>query len=137
VTHLAANRDNQRARIHELGVLLPWAARQRPGILIGDFNAQPDAIELEPVRTRYRDAWADAAAQGHVVGVASGATRPGRRLARIDYVFYESGTNLILESAEVLDVSNLDGRGEVSDHFPVSATFRKSDVGSHFPRAWR
>jgi hypothetical protein len=50
-------------------------------------------------------------------------------------VFYEPASSLILESAEVLDVSNLDGRGEVSDHFPVSATFRKSAVGGHFPRA--
>ena len=31
VTHLAANRENQRDRIHELGVLLPWAAQQGPG----------------------------------------------------------------------------------------------------------
>jgi endonuclease/exonuclease/phosphatase family metal-dependent hydrolase len=138
VTHLAANRDNQRDRIHELAVLLPWTAQQGPGILMGDLNAQPDSVELAPVRARYRDAWADAAAHGHVAGVVSGTTRPGRRLSRIDYVFYEPGSSLILESAEVLDVSNLDGRGEVSDHFPVSATFRKSAVGgSHFPPASR
>ena len=104
---------------------------------MGDLNAQPDSVELAPVRARYRDAWADAAAHGHVTGVASGSTRPGRRLSRIDYVFYEPASSLILESAEVLDVSNLDGRGEVSDHFPVSATFRKSAVGGHVPRASR
>ena len=47
-------------------VLLPWAARQGPGILIGDLNAEPDADELGPVMDRYRDAWADAAAaRGH------------------------------------------------------------------------
>jgi endonuclease/exonuclease/phosphatase family metal-dependent hydrolase len=134
VTHLAANRDNQRGRIRELGVLLPWTARQGPGILMGDLNAQPDSVELEPVRARYRDAWADAAAHGRAAGVVSGATRPGRRLSRIDYIFYEPGTHLVLEAAEVLDVSNLDGLGEVSDHFPVSATFGKNGVGSHFPR---
>jgi endonuclease/exonuclease/phosphatase family metal-dependent hydrolase len=135
VTHLAANRDNQRDRIQELGVLLPWTAQQGPGILMGDLNAQPDSVELAPVRARYRDAWAEAAAHGHVAGVASGATRPGRRFSRIDYVFYEPATSLILESAGVLDVSDLDGRGEVSDHFPVSATFRKDGAGA--PRASR
>lgn len=128
VTHLTANRDNQRGRIHELGVLLPWTAQQGPGILMGDLNALPDSVELEPVRARYRDAWLDASARARAVGVTSGATRPGRRLSRIDYIFYEPATHLTLESAEVLDVSNLDGLGEVSDHFPVSATFRKTGV---------
>ena len=128
VTHLAANRDNQRDRIHELSVLLPWASRQGPGILIGDLNAQPDSVELGPVMAHYRDAWAEAAQHGRAAGVITGSTRPGRRVSRIDYVLYHPSLDLALESAEILDVSNLDGRGEVSDHFPVSATFRR--VGS-------
>ena len=76
VTHLAANRDNQRDRIDELGVLLPWTAQQGPGILMGDFNAQPDSVELGPVRARYRDAGRTPAARprgrcrfgGHTTG---------------------------------------------------------------------
>lgn len=125
VTHLAANRENQRARVRELGALLPWAAHAGRGLLIGDLNAQPDAGELAPVLAAYRDAWADAAAKGTTRGVASGSTRPGRRISRIDYVLYDPAADLVLESAEVVDVSSESSFGEVSDHHPVVATFRR------------
>lgn len=126
VTHLAANRENQQDRIHELAVLLPWVARHGPGMLIGDLNAQPQASELERLMVRYRDAWAEAAAGGRALGVASGSTRPGRRVSRIDYVLYEPAVSLALEAVEVLDVSDLPGFGEVSDHHPVVAAFTRS-----------
>jgi endonuclease/exonuclease/phosphatase family metal-dependent hydrolase len=126
VTHLAANRQNQRDRIHELAVLLPWAAQQGPGLLIGDFNAQPDAEELGPVKARYRDAWAEAASRGRAGGVASGSTRPFGRVSRIDYVLYEPTVRLAVDSVEVVDVSASSPSGEVSDHHPVVATFRRA-----------
>jgi endonuclease/exonuclease/phosphatase family metal-dependent hydrolase len=126
VTHLAANRENQPDRIREIAALLPWAARHGPAILIGDLNATPEANELGPVMARYRDAWAEAAARGRAFGVASGSTRPGRRVSRIDYVLYEPKVGLALESAEIVDVSTLPGLGEVSDHHPVVATFRRN-----------
>ena len=129
VTHLAANRENRRDRIREIAALLPWAARHGPGILIGDLNAPPEASELGPVLERYRDAWAEAAAQGRTAGVASGSTRPGRRVSRIDYVLYDPKVDLALESAAVVDVSALPGFGEVSDHHPVVATFRWNASG--------
>jgi endonuclease/exonuclease/phosphatase family metal-dependent hydrolase len=128
VTHLAANRQNQADRIRELAVLLPWAARQGPGLLIGDLNAQPDADELIPLMTRYRDAWAEAAARGRAGGVASGSTRPFGRVSRIDYILYEPKVHLTLDSAEVVDVSALSHSGEVSDHHPVVATFLRNPV---------
>ena len=130
VTHLAANRQNQPDRIRELGVLLPWAAQQGPGLLIGDLNAQPDADELAPVRARYRDAWVDAAGSGRAGGVASGSTRPGGRVSRIDYVLFEPTLSLVLDSASVVDVSALSPSGEVSDHHPVVATFRRAAVAA-------
>jgi len=130
VTHLAANRQNQQDRIRELAVLLPWAAQQGPGVLVGDLNAQPDAEELRPVMARYRDAWAEAAASGRAGGIASGSTRPGGRVSRIDYVLYDGGHVLTLDSAAVIDVTALSTSGEVSDHFPVVATFRTSTPAS-------
>lgn len=135
VTHLEANRQNQAERIRQLAVLLPWAARHGPGILIGDFNATPEANELGPVMARYRDAWAEAAARGRAGGVASGSTRPGRRVSRIDYVLYEPNVNLTLESAEVVDASALPGLGELSDHQPVVATFRRNPPAHASPAA--
>ena len=126
VTHLSANQENQPDREREIATLLPWAARQGPGLLIGDLNARPDASELGPVMARYRDAWADAAAHGRAGGVASGSTRPGGRVSRIDYVFYAPEVDLTLDSVEIVDTSTLPGLGEVSDHHPVVATFRRN-----------
>jgi endonuclease/exonuclease/phosphatase family metal-dependent hydrolase len=124
VTHLAPNRDQQALRARQFAALLPWAAPRGPGILIGDLNAEPDASELAPAFARYRDAWAEAARRGIARGVATGQTRP-HRVSRIDYVLYAPGINLTLESVEVVDTSTL-GLGEVSDHNPVVATFRRA-----------
>ena len=126
VTHLAANRQNQAGRVREIAALLPWAARQGPGLLMGDLNARPEASELVPVMARYRDAWADAAAGRRAHGVLSGSTRPGRRVSRIDYVLYAPDVDLTLQSVEVVDPSTLPGLGGVSDHHPVVVTFRGS-----------
>jgi len=128
VTHLSANQENQPEREREIATLLPWAARHGPGFLIGDLNARPEASELGAVMERYRDAWADAAARGRAGGVASGSTRPGRRVSRIDYVFYAPAVDLTLDSVEIVDTSTLPGLGEVSDHHPVVATFRRTPL---------
>jgi len=123
VTHLAANRQQQADRARELGALLPWAAQHGRGLLIGDFNAEPNADELRPALARYRDGWADAAARGKTGGFATGQTRP-HRVSRIDYVLYSPEIALTLESVDAIDTSAL-GLGEVSDHNPVVATFRR------------
>ena len=124
VTHLAPNRDQQALRAQQFAALLPWAAPRGPGMLIGDLNAEPDAGELGPVFARYRDAWAEAAARGITRGVATGQTRP-HRVSRIDYVLYAPKIELTLESVEAVDTTTL-GLGEVSDHNPVVATFRRT-----------
>ena len=77
LTHLTAYRRNQAHRIKQIDTLLPWAARQGPGILMGDLNAWPGTIELTSILARYRDAWGDARERGLNKGVASGSTRPG------------------------------------------------------------
>lgn len=123
VTHLAANRQNQADRVREIGILLPWAKRLGPGILVGDLNAEAEASELTPLFASYLDGWPEAAARGAARGVANGATRPNGR-SRIDYVLYAPRTNLVMESLEVVDTMTL-GLGEVSDHNPVIATFRR------------
>ena len=124
VTHLSPNRQGQADRERELAVLLPWAAEQRAGVLVGDLNAPADAPELAPVFARYLDGWADAAARGRIDGVPTGSTRPGRRGSRIDYVLPVRWLGLPLESVGVIDTATL-GLGEVSDHHPVVATFRR------------
>jgi endonuclease/exonuclease/phosphatase family metal-dependent hydrolase len=123
VTHLTAYRRNQAHRIKQLDTLLPWAAEQGPGILLGDFNAWPGTIEVASILTKYRDAWGDAHERGLNKGIASGSTRPGSE-SRIDFVLYAPDSPLLLESVDVIDTSTT-GSVEVSDHRPVSATFRR------------
>ena len=125
VTHLSANQENQPMREREIATLVPWAMHQGPGILVGDFNARPEATELGAVTARYRDAWAEASAHGRTGGVTSGSTRPFGRVSRIDYVFYAPEGHLTLDSVDIVDTSTL-GLGEVSDHHPVVATFRRT-----------
>ncbi len=126
VTHLSANQENQPNRARELTALLPWAGRRGAAIVMGDLNALPDALELGPVLGRFRDAWRDASAHGLARGVESGATRPGRRGARIDYVFYAPAAGLEVESVDVVDTSSGPDVIEVSDHRPLVATFRRT-----------
>jgi endonuclease/exonuclease/phosphatase family metal-dependent hydrolase len=123
VTHLTAYRRNQAHRIKQLETLLPWAAGQGPGILMGDFNAWPGTVEVASMLAQYRDAWGDAHERGLNKGIPSGSTRPGSE-SRIDFVLYAPDSPLMLESVDVVDTSS-DGSVEVSDHRPVSATFRR------------
>ncbi len=123
VAHLTANGENQPTREREVAALMPWARRLRAAIVMGDLNALPDASEMAPLQSAYRDAWPEAARHNRASGVVSGATRPGRRLARIDYVFYDPD-GLTLDAVDVVDTSASSGLTEVSDHRPVIATFR-------------
>lgn len=128
VTHLEAARSKPEERARELGVLLPWAARQGPGVLVGDFNAPPDAMELGTVMESYHDAWAEAAAMGRTGGITTGSTRPGRRISRIDYVFFTPGLELTLESVDIVATVTPPWLHEPSDHHPVVATFRRDSL---------
>ncbi len=123
VTHLTAFRRNQAHRIKQIEALLPWASRHGPNILMGDLNAWPGTIELTAILAHYRDTWLEASQRGINKGVSSGSTRPGAE-SRIDFVLYSPDAPLTLESVDVVDTSS-PGSVEVSDHRPVSATFRR------------
>lgn len=121
VSHLASGSTASTDRAAQLAQLLPWARGQgTPRILIGDFNAQPGASELQPVAAEYRDAWNDAVAAGLARGVVTGDSRV--RGGRLDYVLYVG--DLQVDSAEIVDTTQLLGiRTEVSDHRPVVVRF--------------
>jgi len=124
-THLANGRTqrNIRDRTRQLGKLLPWAdALGVPRVLLGDFNARPDAAELAPIAKQYRDAWLEAQSSGAARGVGDGATRT-RGTSRVDFIFYTPGSGLRLESVETVDTRSLIGV-VASDHRPVVASFR-------------
>jgi endonuclease/exonuclease/phosphatase family metal-dependent hydrolase len=116
-THLVSGAARLNDRVRQLQELLPWAGTLgTPRVLMGDFNARPDAPEMAPVFGEYRDAWADAVAAGTARGVLSGDTRI--RGGRIDYVLY-TGDRLRVLDAEILDTA-------ASDHRPVIVRFGAS-----------
>jgi endonuclease/exonuclease/phosphatase family metal-dependent hydrolase len=121
VTHLASGSAAGPDRSAQLAQLLPWATGQgTPRILIGDFNAQPGASELQPIATEYRDAWNDAVTAGLARGVVTGDSRV--RGGRLDYVLYAGEVQV--DSAEIVDTTQLLGiKTEVSDHRPVVVRF--------------
>lgn len=113
-THLASGAAQLANRTTQVSQLLSWAPGVGvPRILVGDFNARPDAPEIQPVLTQYRDAWVDALGAGTAAGVMSGDTRV--RGGRIDYVLY-TGDGLSVLSAETVDTL-------ASDHRPLVVRF--------------
>ncbi len=90
-------------------------------IICGDFNAWPDQSSIATMTTRYRDAWAVAAAAGRASSFSGndGETKKGR----IDYIYYSRGASVLsLRKVEVPDTRDASGRMP-SDHRPVLATF--------------
>jgi endonuclease/exonuclease/phosphatase family metal-dependent hydrolase len=87
------------------------------GVLVGDFNARPDAAELDPLRVRFTDAWELASdREDHVrrrfwqraEGLTHPADSPHRR---IDQAWVSP--EVAVAAAQVLDA------GGASDHLPL------------------
>lgn len=108
VTHLASGKQNTEARRKEIEALTRWADTLGPAsILMGDFNARPDAPEMQPVLTMFRD--------------SGGA--PTHGTSRIDYVLYRGG-GLTLEKVEAVETASWFGK-PASDHKPLVAAFNR------------
>jgi endonuclease/exonuclease/phosphatase family metal-dependent hydrolase len=107
-THLDYRADPsvRRTQVAEtLDILAEDAGRSR--VLVGDFNAPPEAGELAPLWSMLTDAWAAAP------GAGSGSTYPALApVKRIDYV---------TTSAEVAVVGTDVPVETASDHLPVVA----------------
>ena len=118
VTHLTSGGSAGGTRRQQIDRLLAWAQGfGKPVVLIGDFNAAPEAAELQPVFGGFHDAWNDAVQLGRAAG------NPNTHGAnRIDYIFFSPGTSLSLDAAEVVNTTALIGVA-ASDHEPIVATF--------------
>lgn len=87
------------------------------GVIVGDFNAGPDAGELDPLRQRFTDAWHLAQAREDQARwrfwqAEHGNTHPARSPhRRIDQAWVSSGVTVA--AAQVLDA------GGASDHLPL------------------
>jgi endonuclease/exonuclease/phosphatase family metal-dependent hydrolase len=115
-THLTTRSAEERSeQVAALAAL--HSEQMAAGVLVGDFNARPDAPELDPLRGRFADAWDLAHDRDDQAGWRfwqreEGHTHPARcPHRRIDQVWVSSG--VAVGAAQVLD-----GEG-ASDHLPV------------------
>lgn len=92
------------------------------GVLVGDFNARPDAPELDPLRERFTDAWELAADREDQAGWRfwqrdEGHTHPAHSPhRRIDQAWVSAG--VAVASAQVIDAAG------ASDHLPLMVDLR-------------
>jgi endonuclease/exonuclease/phosphatase family metal-dependent hydrolase len=122
VTHLASGKQNGPARAKEVDALLKWTEKLGASqIVVGDFNLKPDAAELHPMLTMFKDAWQAGQSAGHATGSAV-----TQRDKRIDFVFYK-GEDLALTAIQAVETSSWFGAA-ASDHSPVLATFKVTRV---------
>ncbi len=115
-THLSTGSPPRRAdQVATLAAL--HTGSMEAGVLVGDFNARPDAPELAALRGRFADAWELAEERDdrsgwrfwqHDEGLTHPAHSPHRR---IDQVWVTPGI-------DVLEARVLDARG-ASDHLPL------------------
>lgn len=112
VTHLSHLPAPNPVREAQAAELVSWLkASQHPWILLGDFNATPDAPEIKQVK-----AVADEVFRKDpklTAGLSFPAARPDRR---IDYIFFSPAFELL--RLEVLD------NGVTTDHRPIYAELK-------------
>jgi endonuclease/exonuclease/phosphatase family metal-dependent hydrolase len=115
-THLTTRSPRERGeQVAALAAL--HSEGMEAGAVVGDFNARPDAAELDPLRERFTDAWDLAQDRGDQAGWRfwqreEGHTHPARSPhRRIDQVWVSPG--VAVASARVL------GADGTSDHLPL------------------
>ena len=120
-THLTTRSpEERRAQVAALAAL--HTDQMAAGVLVGDFNAGPDAPELAGLRDRFSDAWELAGDRDDQAGWRfwqrdEGLTHPARSPhQRIDQVWVSPGVTVA--AAQVLDA---DG---ASDHLPLMVDLR-------------
>ncbi len=114
-THLSLQGADRAAQVAALADL--HTAPMETGILVGDFNAAPDAAELAALRPQFTDAWELARERDDRAGWRfwqhdEGSTHPARSPhRRIDQAWVTAG--VAVATARVMD-----GAG-ASDHLPL------------------
>lgn len=113
VTHLQVDPpDRPGAAADQRREGLAHTLASSPSILMGDFNALPGSMELEPLGASWTDAWL--AVHGNAGGATFPALRGSEPGERIDYIFVPSGS-AIRDARVVVDAETR----LVSDHYPL------------------
>ena len=104
VTHLSLN-----SRLHRKQSEFILRNTREPGIILGDWNMNPNTRKWRRVVKTFQDVWIEA-------GRASGYTYPSTKpRARLDYIF--ATKDLTIKDAEVFDTIPI-----ASDHLPLIST---------------
>ncbi|NGP45577.1 endonuclease/exonuclease/phosphatase [Bacillaceae bacterium SIJ1] len=103
-THLGLSTEERERQTAE--IMQTSQTFSGPSIIVGDFNAEPDDVELDNITAEYEDAFADNN-EAYTYSAANPTTR-------IDYIFHSDELNL--QGAEVIDTL-------ASDHLPIVAEF--------------
>lgn len=112
VTHLDYRTD-PKIRMTQIREMLDIAgAHTGPDLVLGDFNARPDAPELAPLFQAYRDSWTAVRTDE---GYTFPADKPDRK---IDYIL--TSTDLRIMRTNTIP-------GTASDHWPVVVDFEFAD----------
>jgi endonuclease/exonuclease/phosphatase family metal-dependent hydrolase len=122
VSHLANGKNNGPARAREVEALIKWTDKLGPvQLLIGDFNLNPDDVELQPLLMSFRDAWRS----GVQMGVVSGSEAT-HGTSRIDFIFHR-GSGVVVTGIQTIETASWFGTS-ASDHRPVVATVQLTHV---------
>jgi endonuclease/exonuclease/phosphatase family metal-dependent hydrolase len=117
-THLhhtnAPDRSLQTVRIGEIMDATPGEVR----VILGDFNARPNAAEMVPIFSRFVDAWQQAGAPtpDNPNGNTSPADVDRDPTGRIDYVFVSDHVDVATAYVPLNEHTRL-----AADHYPVVA----------------
>ena len=113
-THLHTSNPARELQMQAIPGLLGSPAE--PVVLMGDFNARPDAPEMAPIHARLLDAWPTGGSGAGFTYPAAPDADPNRR---IDFIFVSKDLD-VLSAAVVL---NKETR-LAADHLPVTAELR-------------
>jgi endonuclease/exonuclease/phosphatase family metal-dependent hydrolase len=126
-THLHHTAEGGMIRREQLEDLLAFIEETRGGgplILLGDFNAPPDAPELRLLAGAFVDAWAAVQTDTMALGRTTLNTALGHTPRRIDHIFVERGRLQPVATRIILDEPDAAGRW-ASDHFGLAAWLRR------------
>ena len=116
-THLHTTATDRLMQTADIAEVID-AAADGSKVMVGDFNARPDAAEMIPIFARFVDAWAAAGvpAADNPNGFTSPSRLIGNPTRRIDYAFVSSQVDVGATYVPIDAETRL-----AADHYPVVA----------------
>lgn len=116
-THLHTTQTDRLQQTARIAEILDGAP-DGPQVVMGDFNARPNAAEMTPIFARLQDAWllAGQPSPANPNGYTSPARLTGNPTSRIDYILLSSGVTAAATRVPIDSQTRL-----ATDHYPVVA----------------